>query len=211
VGPFDVPAGSEAYKCRTFANPFGGQDTDIKTYEEHMTRGSHHMFLFFVPNAVDGPLGDCPSGGLEFHPYPFTAQVPDSTLTYPASVGSLVPGNTGFMLNAHFLNVGAQDLQATLTVTLHVAEPGSATQFTATAGSQALYQTTSWDSPVPALYTPPLELASGTNVTFSCTYVNDTGQTLTFGESAQTNVMCIYEMLFYPVADPKNPTIECEI
>jgi hypothetical protein len=258
MGPFTVPASSEVYKCQTFANPFGGRDTDIAVYEEHMTQGSHHMFVFFIDNAVDGPLEDCPSGGLEFHPYPFTAQEPDATLTYPDGVGSLVPGTTGLMLNAHFLNIGAQDIQATLTVTLHVAGPGTvtqhagqyfmndatiqispsnapqtasatctlpqdmtvlasgshmharATQFAATAGGQTLYQTTSWNSPVPAVYTPPLQLAKGTNVTFSCTYVNDTGQLLTFGESARTNVMCIYEMLFYPVADPHNPTIECE-
>jgi hypothetical protein len=258
MGPFTVPAASEVYKCQTFANPFGGRDTDVKTYEEHMTLGSHHMFLFFMPNAVNGPLGDCPSGGLEFHPYPFTSQEPDATLTFPDGVGSLVPATMGFMLNAHFVNVGAQDFQASLTVTMHVADPGTvtqhagevfmndativispsnlpqtasatctlpqditvlgsgshmhrrATQFTATAGGQTLYQTTSWNSPVPAVYTPPLQLTKGTNVTFSCTYVNDTGQPLTFGESARNNVMCIYEMLFYPAADPRNPLIECE-
>jgi hypothetical protein len=85
-----------------------------------------------------------------------------------------------------------------------------ATQFVATEGTQTLYQTTSWNNPVPAVYTPPLQLTKGTNVTFSCTYVNDTGQPLVFGESAQTNVMCIYEMSFYPALDPTNPTIECE-
>ncbi len=258
LGPFTVPAGKEVYKCQTFANPFGGRDTDIKTYEEHMTHGSHHMFLFFIPNAADGPMEDCPNGGLEFHPYPFTSQYPDLALTFPDSVGSMVPGNTGFMLNAHFLNIGAQDFQATLTVTLHVAKPGTvtqhagvvfmndvgikitpstapqtvsatctlpqdmvvlgsgshmhmrATQFVATAGSQTLYTTNSWNNPVPDLYSPPLHLANGTNVTFSCTYVNDTGQPLTFGESAQTNVMCIYTMAYYPVADPQNPTITCQ-
>jgi hypothetical protein len=85
-----------------------------------------------------------------------------------------------------------------------------ATQFVATEGTQTLYQTDSWNNPVPAVYTPPLQLTKGTNVTFSCTYVNDTGQPLVFGESARTNVMCIYEMAFYPALDPQNPTIECE-
>jgi hypothetical protein len=258
LGPFNVPAGTEVFKCQTFANPFGGVDTDIKTYEEHMTHGSHHMFVFFIPNASDGPLMDCPNGGLEFHPYPFTAQVPDFSLTYPDTVGSRVPSTMGLMLNAHFLNTGAQDFQATLTVTFHVALPGAvtqhagvvfmnnvgitippgsmpqtatasctlpqdmkvlgsgshmhmrATQFTATANGQTLYQTTDWTNPQPAAYVPPLDLASGTSVTFACTYLNDTAQTLTFGESALTNVMCIYTMQFYPVADPSNPTIDCQ-
>jgi hypothetical protein len=257
MGPFTVPAGKEVYKCQTFANPFG-HDVDIKTYEEHMTTGSHHMFLFFMPNATDGQVADCTAGGFEFHPYPFTAQTPDLKITYPDTVGSIIPATMGFMLNAHFVNAGATDYQATLTVTLHVAAPGTvtnhvgdvfmnnlginisasnmpqtasatctlpqdmyvlgsgshmhqrATEFVATDGTQTLYQTNSWNNPVPAVYSPPLHLTKGTNVTFSCTYVNDTGQPLTFGESARTNVMCIYSLAYYPALDPQNPTIECE-
>jgi hypothetical protein len=84
-----------------------------------------------------------------------------------------------------------------------------ATQFVATTGSQTLYQTTTWADPVPSLYTPPIQLPSGAPVTFSCTYTNDTPYDLTFGESALTNVMCIYSMQFFPVTDPSNPTIQC--
>ena len=258
MGPFTVPANSEVFKCQTVANPFGGKDQDIASYEEHMTTGSHHMFLFFSQGATDGPIEDCPSGGLEFHPYPFSAQTPDATLNYPPTVGSRIPGAMGFMLNAHFLNVTNTDYQATLTVTLHLATPGSITQyagvmfmnkvgisipptdqptvatasctvpyainvmasashmhnratnFVATSGSQQLYTTQAWADPVPSVYSPPVALAKNAPVTWSCTYVNDTNATLTFGESALTNVMCIYSMQFYPVADPTNPTIQCE-
>lgn len=253
MGPFTVPGGSEVFKCQTFANPFGGKDVDVKEYEEHMTQGSHHMFVFFSAGATDGAVEDCPNGGLEYHPYPFSAQSPDATLTYPPTVGSHIPGAMGFMLNAHFLNAQATALQATLTVTFHLAVPGAVTQyagvvfmnnvgitvppgtstatktvtmpqdmnviesashmhqeatnFVATSGSQTLYTTPSWSNPVPAFYDPPLKLTSGSPVTWSCTYVNNTGQTLTFGESALTNVMCIYTMQFYPISDPTNPTI----
>lgn len=255
MGPFTVPAGSEVFKCQNFANPFGGKDVDIKEYEEHMTQGSHHMFAFFAQGATNGAIEDCPNGGLQFGPYPFSAQSPDATLTYPPTVGSHIPASMGFMLNAHFLNVGATDLQATLQVTFHLAVPGAVTQyagvvfmnnvgitippgqmpvtssrtvtmpqdmyviessshmhqratnFVATSGSQQLYTTPSWSNPVASFYTPPIHLTSGSPVTWSCTYVNDTGQTLTFGESAQTNVMCIYTMQFYPISDPTNPTI----
>jgi len=258
MGPFTVPPSTEVFKCQTFANPFGGKDTDVKEYEEHMTTGSHHMFLFFSPNAKDGAVGDCPNGGLEFHPYPFSAQTKDFTMTYPPTVGSRIPGTMGFMMNAHFINVTTTPYQATLTVTLHLAAPGAVTQyagvmfmnnvgltvppddqphtatatctvpqamnvmgsashmhqratdFVATSGGQTLYTTQAWADPVPGIYTPPMSLASGSKVTWSCTYVNDTTQTLTFGESAQTNVMCIYSMQFYPVADPSNPTISCQ-
>jgi hypothetical protein len=255
MGPFTVPGGSEVFKCQTFANPFGGKDVDIKEYEEHMTEGSHHMFAFFSPGATNGAIEDCPNGGLEYHPYPFSAQSPDAQLTYPPTVGSRIPGSMGFMLNAHFVNASAAAFQATLTVTFHLALSGAVTQyagvvfmnnvgiaippgqtpvtstrsvnmpqdmyviesashmhqratdFVATSGSQQLYTTQSWSSPTAAFYSPPVHLTNGSPVTWGCTYVNDTGQTLTFGESAQTNVMCIYTMQFYPVSDPTNPTI----
>src|SRR5262249_21612861 len=150
----------------------------------------------------------------------------DYTQTYPDTVGAHIPKTMGFMLNAHFLNVSAQDYMATLTVTLHVAPAGSVTQyagvvfmnyaslvitpssqpqtvgttctipqdmnalgsgshmhmranhFTAVSNGQTLYETTAWSDPVPNIYNPPLQLAKGANVTFNCTYVNDTGMTL---------------------------------
>jgi len=258
MGPFTVPAGSEVFKCQTFANPFGGQAVDIKEYDEQMTQGSHHMFLFFSPGATDGAIEDCPSGGVEFHPYPFGAQTPSATLTYPPTVGSHIAGSMGFMLNAHFINIETTPYQATMTVTLHLATPGSVTQyagvmfmnqygitvpptdmpststatckvpyainvmgssshmhnratdFVAMSGSQMLYSTQTWADPIPGKYDPPLPLAAGAPVTWTCTYVNDTTETLTFGESALTNVMCIFSMQFYPVQDPNNPTIDCE-
>lgn len=85
-----------------------------------------------------------------------------------------------------------------------------ATNFIATANGEMLYQTTQWSDPTLSVYTPPIQLASGTAITWSCTYVNQTGSPLTFGESAATNVMCIYQGTFYPVADITNPILACE-
>jgi hypothetical protein len=84
-----------------------------------------------------------------------------------------------------------------------------ATQFLATANGQTLYQTDRWADPSLTVYTPPVFLAEGTPITWSCTYVNDTGSPLTFGESAASNVMCIYQGTFYPVADITNPILNC--
>jgi hypothetical protein len=84
-----------------------------------------------------------------------------------------------------------------------------ATQFLATAAGQTLYQTNEWSDPTLSVYSPPIHLASGTPLTWSCTYLNETGSPLTFGESAQTNVMCIYQGTFYPVADVTNPVLNC--
>ncbi len=85
-----------------------------------------------------------------------------------------------------------------------------ATEFLATANGQTLYETTAWSDPTLRVYSPPIHLASGTPITWSCTYVNDTSSPLTFGESAATNVMCIYQGTIYPVADVTNPIVHCE-
>jgi hypothetical protein len=82
-----------------------------------------------------------------------------------------------------------------------------ATNFVATAGSTTLYTTNDWNEPVAKTYNPPLQLPAGTNITWSCTYNNMSQTTLTFGESAMTNVMCISVSIFYPVTDVNNPVL----
>lgn len=72
------------------------------------------------------------------------------------------------------------------------------TRLTAVADGQTLFDTSSFTDVAPALFSPPRALAAGTQVTFSCTYVNDTGAPLTFGESARSNEMCILSGQFYP-------------
>lgn len=70
--------------------------------------------------------------------------------------------------------------------------------FVATTDSgQTLYDGTDWQEPMPKFFDPPLYLATGTKITWACTYDNQTGQTLTFGESAATNEMCIFPGEFY--------------
>jgi hypothetical protein len=62
---------------------------------------------------------------------------------------------------------------------------------------QTLYDGTEWQEPPPKSFNPPLHLASGTQITWACTYDNTTGKTLTFGESAAANEMCIFPGEFY--------------
>ncbi len=73
--------------------------------------------------------------------------------------------------------------------------------------AQTLYTTTQWDEPPPQVFAQPLHLPAGTSISWSCTDVNTTKNTLTFGEYAQTNVMCISVNIFYPVADVNNPVL----
>jgi hypothetical protein len=50
-------------------------------------------------------------------------------------------------------------------------------------------------------------MSGSTPITWSCSYYNDTGGTLSFGESAIKSVMCIYMGQYYPVVDPKKPDL----
>jgi len=123
-----VPPGGELYKCQDFANPFQGQAVDITRYELAMNPGSHHMLLFYTPSAVDGPVIDCPQGGLQLGPYTFGAQSQKATTKYPDGIGAAIPSGTGFTLDAHYINSGSSPIEAAVKVTLFVARPGLVTQ-----------------------------------------------------------------------------------
>jgi hypothetical protein len=253
---FTVNPGQEVYMCQDFANPFRGQQADIKTYELHMAQGSHHMFAFYTTNATNTSVVRCPKGGLQFAPFTFTAQSQNLVQTYPPGIGATIPTTTGFTLNVHYINPGATPITGHVALTMYIAKPGiitqhagviflnqglltvpptgqpstssstftlpqdvnvltsvshmhqRATNFVASASTgQTLFQSTQWAEPPPMQYAPPVHLTAGTKVTWSCTYVNNTGQTLTFGESAATNVMCISVSTFYPVQDVAHPII----
>jgi hypothetical protein len=257
---FTVDPGKEVYMCQDFANPFGGQQVDIKTYELHMAQGSHHMFAFYEPNATNTSVVTCPQGGLQFQPFTFASQSANDVQTYPEGIGATVPATTGFTMNVHYINPGATPITGHVAITIYVAKPGiitqhagvlflnqallvvpptgqpaistrtftlpqdvnllssvshmhqRATNFVATASSgEMLFESTQWSDPPSKAYSPALHLAAGTQITWSCTYVNDTGQPLTFGESAATNVMCISVSTIYPIQDVTNPVIAAQL
>jgi hypothetical protein len=253
---FTVQPGQEVFYCQNFANPWKKQ-VDIKTYSLNMGMGSHHMFAFYASNATNGALAACPSGGLTFGPFTFSAQSPQATITYPATVGATLPAATGFQLMVHYLNTTGAPITSSVALTMYIAKPnvvtnhaGSlflnnalisvpascttgcqststytlpqavnilsadshmhkyATNFVATLSTgQTLFQTTQWAEPPAKVYSPPLAIPAGTTITWTCTDVNTTGTTLTFGESANTNVMCISSNIFYPVTDVTNPVL----
>jgi hypothetical protein len=65
-----------------------------------------------------------------------------------------------------------------------------------------------WDEPPPITYDPPIMLNPGDKITWTCTYDNTTNKTLTFGESAEDNEMCIYLARFF--SDPDGSQLECQ-
>jgi hypothetical protein len=124
--PFTVPAGEEVYKCQNFANPFGGGDVDVQTFESHMAMGSHHMLLFYKNGVTDGALEDC--SGLEFAATPYSTQLPDDELSFPDGVAARIPSTTGLRVQSHYLNTTGSPINAHVVVTFHFATPGTVTQ-----------------------------------------------------------------------------------
>jgi hypothetical protein len=241
-----VPPGAEIYGCQDFQNPFG-RDVAIVKSTSSMTPGSHHMFAFVMENqdlSLYDSLADCPNGGVEFHEYLHTSQLPEDHLTYPPGVGRLLSSNTGVRIMLHLLNTGADPLTAHVEFGLENvrpdAVPGKAASmflnnlglqvpvgksrqsasfvlpssvmmlrmsshmhqhgahFTATTSDGTmLYTTDTWNEPVPRLFDPPLSMAQGTKIDWSCDFENDTGSMLAFGESAAKNEMCILSASFF--------------
>jgi hypothetical protein len=73
------------------------------------------------------------------------------------------------------------------------------TYFTArTSDGQLLFETKQWEEPAPWHFDPPRRLRAGTEIQLDCDYRNDGPQPLSFGESADTNEMCIFTGSYYP-------------
>jgi Copper type II ascorbate-dependent monooxygenase, C-terminal domain len=70
--------------------------------------------------------------------------------------------------------------------------------FTSTIAGETVYDTTTWSDPVPAKFAPPMVFHAGDPLHFACSFDNNTSTTLTFGESALTDEMCIFTASFYP-------------
>jgi hypothetical protein len=84
-----------------------------------------------------------------------------------------------------------------------------ATHFVATTSSGvSLLDTTDWDEAPPVDYATPIMLNPGDAITWTCTYQNDTDQTITYGDSAIKNEMCIYIARFF--SSPSGDDLECE-
>jgi hypothetical protein len=52
-------------------------------------------------------------------------------------------------------------------------------------------------------------VSAGDPLHFDCTFVNDSAQVLTFGESAASNEMCIFAAAFYPLPEDSQVTVGC--
>jgi hypothetical protein len=85
-------------------------------------------------------------------------------------------------------------------------------RFTATINNNVVYDTTSWDNAPLQAFDPVMPVAANTPVTWSCNMTNPNGPngaSLTFGDSALINEMCIFNGQYYPANDAQ-PTIACQ-
>jgi hypothetical protein len=94
-----------------------------------------------------------------------------------------------------------------LTASSHMHRHGI--DFQSTLGGRPLYATQQWDSPKATTFDPPLLVGPNDEVSWTCTYQNDGMSSLSFGESANTNEMCIVDGVFYPVSPGTGPLIMC--
>jgi hypothetical protein len=125
TAPRQVAPGGEIYACQDFKNPFG-RDVAITESESSMTPGSHHMFAFElgeVDLSLFGALTDCPQGGIEFHEYVHTSQIPNDRVVYPEGVGRLFVAAAGFRIMIHLLNTSAEPIDANVMFGLNYVEP----------------------------------------------------------------------------------------
>jgi hypothetical protein len=70
--------------------------------------------------------------------------------------------------------------------------------FTASTNGSVFYNNTNWSSPPLFIHNPVISMSSSQSITWTCSYYNDTGATLTFGDSAKSNIMCIYMGDYFP-------------
>jgi hypothetical protein len=83
--------------------------------------------------------------------------------------------------------------------------------FQASINGTTFYDEPDWSEPKmlnannDPMHTLPMQVKSGTSITWQCKYTNPTSSAMSFGDSAQTNVMCIYIGQYYP-ADTTSPS-----
>jgi hypothetical protein len=63
-----------------------------------------------------------------------------------------------------------------------------------------LYEEKDWAEPKPREYPsdPPVVLHEGSHINFGCDFKNDTDMVFRFGQSAETNEMCILHGMYWP-------------
>jgi hypothetical protein len=121
--------------------------------------------------------------------------VPPNATGYTSGMKCRLPDNVNLIQASRHMHRHAHSFIAN-----NVASDGTSTM---------VYQTDATFDPKPSFFAPPLALAANTTIDFTCSWDNDTGATLIFGESAATNEMCIFTAQYYPIINGQT-TLGCQ-
>jgi len=128
-----VKAGSEIFSCM-YVQPSADRTFFTKIAHTY-TPGSHHIVLMptdltAIPAGQDAPH-DCYAGGADFmthaRGFMYASQIPADSFDLPKGVAFFSDPSAVYLLQSHYLNAGASDLDATVTVTLTTSDGSDVT------------------------------------------------------------------------------------
>jgi hypothetical protein len=184
----------------------------------HLTQRSHDSTRF--PKGVGRILNATDGIQLQIH-YLNASDVAVHT-EISATLNATLPENVPTLASGVFINTvsisvppfskGTVKNSCTVPKDIEVFEAAShmhqhGVHFTARASDgQLLYDTDQWAEPPPWTFTPPRRLKAGSTIDIQCNYQNTTAVSLSFGESAASNEMCIFSGGYYPALPGENIT-----
>jgi hypothetical protein len=164
----------------------GSEGVRLNAHYLNLTEETIHAKVTVALDAVDP--GEVPNIAAQIY-------LNDSTLDIPPGMGegggtiSLPPEVTGVKL---------------LSAQSHMHRRGMGFRAMLEDGT-TIYESSTWSEPPTKTYDPPIALADGAKLSWKCQFQNDTGGHLIFGESADTNEMCVLTGFYYPA--PGGPMI----
>jgi hypothetical protein len=129
-----IGAGVETQKCVYVAMPADRGVIAVPSAESHYTPGSHHFLVYRTGKT------EVPEGGGEIHECGaaelindlqgtyYEAQRPDDSRTLPDGVAHLFQPGEVLLLTSHYLNTTEEDIDASMTFTLHTIDAGDVDQ-----------------------------------------------------------------------------------
>ena len=223
--PFELLPGTEVTKCFYFHTP-NTEALQINKWVSDMTPGSHHMIVFasLGTQPADGVVDDCDGADI---PVPiYGTQIPHEVLQFPIDDGfgkplaqQLEPNTAGFF-QMHYNNdiaipPNAIDYKVSATCDIfdkkfwQMSSHSHKQSMTTTIkdGDNVVFTSDDWEHPgVESWDAPTYYQFQGTSLTWECTY-NNTGdnkdRTVTSGQSARTDEMCMATGYFFPAAGPR--------
>ncbi|MBM4362020.1 MAG: hypothetical protein FJ104_05025 [Deltaproteobacteria bacterium] len=106
---FVAPLGLPMSKCQTFSNPFG-RAVGIGEMRAHSTQWLARLWVYRVPGAVDGAVGNCATTpGTELTNLIYFGQALDDDVALPSGVAMALAAGYGLQIAIDYGNQGAVD------------------------------------------------------------------------------------------------------